>query len=231
MDDFRRFAIYYAPEPGAFADFGAAWLGWDALRRVSALPPDVPGLPRPLAEITETPRKYGLHGTIKPPFRLAEAMRADDLHRAVGALCAGLAPVTLPGLGLHRLGGFLALTPRGDAAALGQLAGAAVTGLDRFRAAPTAAEIARRRPDRLTPPQRANLATWGYPYVLGEFRFHITLTGNLPGDEAAMVARALRPMIAPVLPAPFRVHSLCLFGEPADGRFHLIHRYPLTGAG
>lgn len=231
MNDYRRFAIYYAPDPGAFADFGAAWLGWDAARGAEVAHPDVPGLPRGIAEITETPRKYGFHGTIKPPFRLADGTDAEGLHRAADALCARLAPVTLPGLGLHRLGGFLALTPLGDIGALGRLAGAVVTGLDRFRAPPTVAEIARRRPERLTARQRANLEAWGYPWVLDEFRFHMTLTGDLPGDGAAAVATALAPLITPLLPAPFRVDSLCLSGEAECGRFHLIHRYPLTGAG
>lgn len=230
MDQFRRFAIYYAPE-GALAEFGAAWLGWDAARGCAVAHPEVPALPRPLDQITETPRKYGLHGTIKPPFRLAPGRAAADLDHAVATLCARLAPVSLPGLDLHRLGGFLALTPLGDTGALGQLAAAVVTGLDRFRAPPTEAEITRRRPDRLTPRQRHNLDQWGYPYVLDEFRFHITLTGALPEAEPARVQAILAPLIAPHLPAPFIVDALCLFGEATDGRFHLIHRTPLTGAG
>jgi hypothetical protein len=28
---------------------------------------------------------------------------------------------------------------------------------------------------------------------------------------------------------PFRIGSLCLFGEAEDGRFHLLHRYTLSG--
>lgn len=230
MEEFRRFAIYHAPR-GTLADFGAAWLGWDSLRGCAVAQPEVPGLPHPLDQITEAPRKYGLHGTIKPPFRLAVGTTATDLDHAAEALCARLAPVSLPGLTLARLGGFLALVPQGDAGALPDLAAAIVTGLDRFRAAPTKAEIARRRPDRLSPRQRQNLDQWGYPYVLDDFRFHITLTGSLPEVEAAQVQAILAPRIAPHLPAPFRIDALCLFGEGADGRFHLIHRYPLTGAG
>jgi hypothetical protein len=34
---------------------------------------------------------------------------------------------------------------------------------------------------------------------------------------------------SPVLPQPFRVEDLCLCAEAPDGRFHLIHRYALTG--
>jgi putative phosphonate metabolism protein len=230
MEDFRRFAIYYAPV-GGLANFGAAWLGWDAVRGRAVTQPCPPCLPRPMDRITEAPRKYGLHGTIKPPFRLAPGRTAADLDRAAAALCARLAPVTLDCLTLARLGGFLALVPRGDAGALSGLAAGVVTGLDGFRAAPTEAEIARRHPERLSPRQRGYLSEWGYPYVLEEFRFHITLTGKLLEGEAVAVQEILAPLIAPHLPAPFHIDALCLFGEAADGRFYLIHRYPLTGAG
>lgn len=230
MDDFRRFALYHAPG-GALADFGAAWLGWDAVGGCAVTHPEVPGLPRPLDAITEAPRRYGLHATIKPPFRLAPGCSVADLQDAAAALCAARGPVSLPGLALNRLGGFLALTPAGDSPALSRLAAEMVAGLDRFRAPPTAEEIARRRPDRLNAQERRNLADWGYPYVMDAFRFHITLTGPLPEAEAERVRDILAPQIAPYLPAPYAVDALGLFGEGADGRFRLIHRYDLTGAG
>ncbi|MBI1219555.1 MAG: DUF1045 domain-containing protein [Rhodobacteraceae bacterium] len=229
MTGYDRYAIYYAPLPGALADFAARWLGWDAATGREVAHPDVPGLPRAVAGLTETPRKYGFHGTIKPPFRLAGGESAEKLHQAAAGLAARLAPVTLDGLALHRLGGFLALTPTGDASALATLAAEVVTGLDGFRAAPDAAEIARRRPDRLNPRQRALLDRWGYPYVLEEFRFHLTLTGDLPPGEVEVVETALAPLVAPLLPQPFTVDQLCLFGQAANGRFHILHRYTLSG--
>lgn len=229
MTGYDRYAIYYAPPPGALADFAARWLGWDAATGRAVAHPWVQGLPRDVAELTETPRKYGFHGTLKPPFRLAEGRDAESLHRATAELTARLAPVTLDGLALHRLGRFLALTPEGDASALADLAAAVVTGLDSFRAPPDAAEIARRRPDRLSPRQRDLLDRWGYPYVLEEFRFHLTLTGDLPPDDARTVEAALAPLVAPMCPRPFVVDQICLFGQAADGRFRILHRYTLSG--
>jgi hypothetical protein len=41
--------------------------------------------------------------------------------------------------------------------------------------------------------------------------------------------KALAAHFAPVLPQPFRIEDLCLFGEDAGGRFHLLLRYALTG--
>ena len=47
MPEYKRYAIYWAPEPGEFADQTAAWLGWDAARGCAVAHPDLPGLPRP----------------------------------------------------------------------------------------------------------------------------------------------------------------------------------------
>ncbi len=225
---YRRYAIYAAPE-GALWEAGSRWLGWDAVRGAALPQPDVKGLPRPLAEITEAPRKYGFHGTIKPPFHLAAGVTPDDLVWAAEAMCLRLSPVVLAGLALERIGGFLALVPEAGEEALSGFAAQVVEGLDAFRASPDAAEIARRNPGRLTPRQREYLDRWGYPHVMEEFRFHMTLTGDLPLAESEAVARVLAPWIAPHMPRPFAIDSLCLFGEAGDGRFHLLQRFGLTG--
>lgn len=229
MDGHLRYALYWAPDPGPFADLSAAWLGWDADAGVARPHPEVAGLPRPVADLTAAPRRYGFHGTVKPPFRLAPGATAEALHAEAAAWCRSARAVALPGLGLHRIGGFVALTPEGDPATLTALAAGAVAALDAFRAPPDAAEVARRDPDRLTPRQRANLARWGYPHVMEDFRFHLTLTGDLPEVEAEAARAALGPLFAPVLPRPFRIDSLCLFAEGADGMFRLLHRYMLSG--
>jgi putative phosphonate metabolism protein len=226
MTRFQRYAIYVMPE-GDLARFGVGWLGWDAAAGRPAAHPEITGLPRPLSEITETPRKYGLHATIKPPFRLAETTSLGALMADVAALCDRLDPVMLDGLVLARLGGFLALVPDGESAALQDMAAAAVTTLDRHRAPLTESELSRRRSARLSPAQEALLVKWGYPHVLDEFRFHITLTGRLPRDEADVVAEVLTPYLAPLLVRPFTIASLCLMGEDEGGMFHLVHRYPL----
>jgi len=57
----------------------------------------------------------------------------------------------------------------------------------------------------------------------------IILLGMLLMMEMATVETALTERFGPVQPAPFRVNDLCLFGEAQDGRFHLLHRYALTG--
>ncbi|MCE6952875.1 DUF1045 domain-containing protein [Cereibacter sphaeroides] len=228
MEGFSRYAVYWTPEPGPLAEFGAAWLGWDPVAAEPVPHPPIGGLPRDIALITQAPRKYGLHGTFKSPFRLADGVDVVDLHAAMVALCPYLEPVTLAGLTISRIGGFLALVPRAEDGAVSDLAAQVVRALDGFRAPLTEAEIARRRPERLTPRQRGYLADWGYPYVFDDFRFHLTLTGELPEAELDAVEAVLDRVLEPVLAGPVRIGSLCLFAEATDGRFRMLERLPLV---
>lgn len=229
MTEFKRYAVYYAPRRGAFAGAAASWLGWDAADAAAVAQPDLPGLPRALADLTVAPRKYGFHGTIRAPFRLGQGVTEAMVQEAVSGLARRQAAVRLAGLQLARLGGFLALVPEGDAAPLLALGAAVVEGLDPLRAPLNPQEYARRKPDRLTPRQRALLDRWGYPYVMEEFRFHLTLSDDLAPAEVEPVAAVAEDWFAPVLPQPFTVEDLCLFGEDDQGRFHLIGRHALTG--
>ncbi len=230
---FRRFALYYMPPAQAdWTVIATSWLGWDAASGADVAQPDLPALPLPVNKITKTPRKYGLHATIKPPFALAQGTAGADvdaLSEACATLCAGLKPVTLEGLEIAQLGPFLALRPQGDVSALNQLAAACVEGLDRFRAPASEAELTRRRASGLSPEQDALLLRWGYPYVMDQFRFHITLSGRLQPEAGRAVKTALDGLLGPHLPRPFTLDTLALAGEAEDGRFHLIHRYPLAG--
>ncbi|OED46480.1 phosphonate metabolism protein [Rhodobacteraceae bacterium (ex Bugula neritina AB1)] len=225
---FTRYAIYYAPPADAdWSRFAASWLGWDVEAGRTLAHPTGTGLD--VAAITAVPGRYGLHATMKPPMRLADGQAQSGLEDACAALAATLGPVALDGLQLARFGRFLALRPAGDQTALKTLAAACVTELDQFRAPAPKAELDRRRTIGLTPQQEANLTRWGYPHVLDQFRFHITLTGRLPKPELPAVEEILNTHLVPLLPAPFEIRDLALVGEADDGKFHLIHRYPLSG--
>ncbi len=232
MTKFARVALYMMPPEGPLAEFGAQWLGWDIARGVLVAHGDVlRGLAgdAALAEITGTPRKYGFHGTIKPPFRLAKGRSLSELEDKIEVLCTQIPPVTLDGLAATSLGGFVALTPVGNTGALAEMAAQFVTGLDMFRAPATTGEIARRRKVGLSAAQDALLLKWGYPYVLSEFRFHLTLSGRLPAEQAETLCAAVQNHLDGVITAPQTINDICLVGEAEDGQFHLIHRYPFSG--
>ncbi|MFY9210704.1 MAG: DUF1045 domain-containing protein [Aestuariivita sp.] len=225
-----RYAIYYVPDLSqAWAQACTAWLGWDVSTSSRVAHPELPGMLDRVSALTAVPRRYGLHATIKPPFRLSAGKSPMALMRAAGDLAARLAPARADGLVLTRLGRFLALTAAGDNTALNTLASQTVRDLDGFRAQPTAQELERRRAGKLTPSQEQNLARWGYPHVMENFRFHITLTGKLPKDDLAITQAVLSAHLGPLLPAPLILNTLALVGEDEDGFFHLLERFPLSG--
>ena len=228
LDGYRRYAIYTAPS-GPLGRFGSAWLGWDAEAGSDVPHPEISGLPRPASELTATPRKYGFHGTMKPPFQLADGCSGSDLDAALAGFAAGQPAVGPIPLALTRIGPFLALTPRDATPALDALAAATVREFDRFRAPPRPDELARRRAAGLSARQQALMAKWGYPYVMEEFRFHLTLTGRLSPEDTIATETALAPYIAPLLEDPYPLGDLALFGEAPDGRFHMLRRHRLTG--
>jgi putative phosphonate metabolism protein len=222
----HRYAIYWAPprDHPLWHD-GCAWLGRDPEtgERITPAVPD--GMTAAeYAAITAEPARYGWHGTLKPPFRLADGESEASLDAAIRAFAAARAPFEVPQLAVRPLSGFLAVVPAERSAALDALAAACVSSFDPFRAPPGPGEIARRQRARLSPAQQANLARWGYPYVMEEFRFHLTLTKRLPEHEAGPVGELLAARFADALAGPVRVHEVALFVEPAPGAPFILRR-------
>lgn len=222
MQRHTRYAIYYVPPDGPLASFGAAWLGWDIATARDVPQPELPGL----AEVTAAPRKYGFHGTLKAPFWLAEGQSLSALSQALDQL-ARTTPAAHSGpLELTALGRFLALVPTEPRDGLARVASACVTELDRFRAPLTDAELARRRSGHLTPRQDALLLRWGYPRVLDQFHFHLTLTGRLPKAHLPAWQRAAQDLLPPPA-STFTLDQIALAGERPDGRFETLETFSL----
>lgn len=220
-----RFAVYWAPQPDdPLHAAGSAWLGRDAETGASPPQPGVPDLPA----LTTEPRLYGLHATLKPPMRLAGSYEA--FRDAVRAAAGGLSPFLLPPLAATDLEGFLALRETTPCPALHDACDSLVVALDAHRAPLTEAEIARRRPERLTERQREYLQRYGYPYVFEEFRFHVTLTNRLPRERFAEIAAAAEAHLGAAARIERRFGFVAIFGQPAPGAPFLIsERFPLTG--
>jgi hypothetical protein len=230
-----RFAIYAAPGAGS-ADAAAAllreraeqWIG----RSVTGEPvtPGVPGgwTREAVDAMTISARRYGFHATLKAPFRLAQGRTPEELNGALAQFAAVRERVLVPRLRVARLGGFFALIPGAEAAELYALADEVVTAFDGFRAPPTEAELARRDPASLTPRQCELLKAWGYPYVLDEFRFHLTVTDRIPAAQQPAVERTLSNWFSASLGATVPVDALALFTEAEPGApFTLQAVHPL----
>jgi len=226
MTPFRA-ALYWAPEADdPLHARGSAWLGRDAATGAALAQPVLDGLD--IAALTADPRGYGLHATLKPPFRLAGDY--GSLLVEAKAFAAATAPFDLPPLAVHDLDGFLALRETARCPALHAFADACVAAFDAYRAPLTEAEIARRRPDRLSAAQRENLMRWGYPYVFGDWRFHVTLTRRLSPDEKTAVLPAVTRFLGDAPGRARRVAALSVFIQPAPGApFTIATRLPLRG--
>lgn len=227
-----RYAIYYTPaRESALGRFGIAWLGWDHYLGQPVPPIRTTRLSREqYAEVTASPRRYGFHATLKAPFRLAAGRTESELGNALADFARSQLAVTIPGLFLARIGGFVALVPAQVPAGLADLANAAVTSFDRFRSALDPAELARRRAAGLTNRQNALLDAWGYPYVLEEWRFHITLTDTVQDGIRDTVLEELTPRVAAFASQPLRIDAVALFRQPdRETPFTVSRVFPLQG--
>jgi putative phosphonate metabolism protein len=225
-----RYAVYFAPnETTALWQAGCHWLGRDPRSGAELPQPEVDGWPAErITRITASPRMYGFHATLKPPFRLAAGRTVAQLASAVQELAARLQALFVPRLSVTSLDGFLALQPSGYDATLSMLADACVTELDSFRRPPSAEELQQRRVASLSPRQDELLALFGYPYVLDQFRFHMTLTERLPRADANLLGPWLRDYLANALAVPLRCDDVCLFVQDGPGKaFVLLQRFPL----
>ncbi|WP_354685781.1 DUF1045 domain-containing protein [Cupriavidus necator] len=218
----HRYAIYLAPaEP--FRTFGSQWLGRDA--DTGAARPMPPDMTPPPADWVKAPAHYGLHATLKPPFRLADGTDGPMLDAAARDFARGRETFDTP-LALRALRTFIAwCLDDGGSRAMHALADACVLAFERFRAPPTTDELARRKPERLTPDERRMLNAWGYPYVFDTFIFHITLTGMLDAANEAAALACLSATGGKLLETPLHVDGISVFVQPRRGDDFIVARH------
>lgn len=217
-----RYAIYAIPgiddnggnSAAALRDTVESWFARDDVR-----------------DLTRDPRRYGFHATLKAPFRAAPGITEQTVIDAVAAFARQHDPVTLRNLRPAGLGGFRALVPHGPTDDIDALAAATVRELDHLRAPLTAAERTRRCPELLSAAQVGLLDRWGYPYVLGEFTVHLTLTDSLSDTNAPYADRAIAAHFAAVTGADIPITSLAVCAEAEPGAdFYPLHVQPLRAA-
>ena len=165
-----------------------------------------------LAEITAEPRRYGFHGTLKPPMALIdEVSEPTSSPRSVASRRAS-APSTRRRSRSPNCRVSWPWCRRAARPELQDLADHCVIEFDEFRRPADEDELARRRAAGLSPRQDELLLRWGYPYVLEEWRFHLTLTGRLAdAAERTVVMTILRQRFsASDRPSPAGARSLRL---------------------
>ena len=231
MTSFPRYAIYFAAgSDSALSRFGAELLGYDAYTgNELPFPADASQLAPDWRDITADPRKYGFHGTLKAPMALAPARTEAELLAACAAFAGETRTIPVIRPVVDAISGFIAVIPAEPIDALQELAGDCVRAFDGFRTALTAEDRARRRPEKLSERQRDYLDRWGYPYVMEEFRFHMTLTGRLDVERRGPILEMLQGRFAALGLKTLAIDRVALFKQDhAKARFRIIGEWALT---
>lgn len=209
---------------------GSSLLGYDAATGASVPFPAAPPCTDPdWRALTEEPRRYGFHATLKPPFALADGTDEAALMTAARTFARDRPAITVGELEVATIGAFTGLVPATSSPAVEVLAADSVRVFDPFRRPLSAADRARRLASPLTARQRDHLDRWGHPYVFEDFRFHMTLTGPLPEPRRQPIRAALALRFAP-LRAGVPVDAVTLFRqERRDLPFRVLERCPFGG--
>ena len=231
MTGFPRHAIYYAAAAGSDLDrFGARLLGYDALTGEELPFPN--GIVQSMLDwhdLTSDPRKYGFHATLKPPMMLAQGKSEVELLRTCETFAATPRPIPTIRPVVDAISGFVAVVPAEPSGELERLATDCVREFDCFRAPLTPEDRARRNPSALTARQRDHLDRWGYPYVMEEFRFHMTLTGRLDAARRAPVLAMLRQRFAGLGVTTLAIDRIAVFRQDgANSRFRIVDQFVLA---
>lgn len=225
-----RYGIYFCPSPSTpLYAHGSLWLGRDAATG-AMLDPALPDHIRTedWLRVTDSPRRYGFHATLKPPFRLADNATFDDLRAALFDFAQGHNSFYAPPLAVGMLGRFLALILSAPSNEFSTLAADSVLNFDRFRAPATEEETTQRLRGLLSQREREYVLQWGYPYVFDAWKFHMSLTSSMHTKSVSRFESYLRSRFAPVCEHPLLVDSVCIFHEPYPGAsFHLLDRASL----
>jgi putative phosphonate metabolism protein len=231
MTDFPRYAIYFAAgADSALSRFGAELLGYDVYTGDEMpFPADASRVAPDWRDVTVDPRKYGFHGTLKAPMSLAPGRTEAELVAACAAFAGKARPMPSIRPVVDSISGFIAVIPTEPVGALQQLAADCVREFDDFRAPMTAEDRARRKPDKLTERQRDYLDRWGYPYVMEEFRFHMTLTGRLDAERRGPILEMLRARFATLGLETLVIDRIALFKQDdARARFRFVGEWALA---
>jgi putative phosphonate metabolism protein len=234
MTNFQRYAIYYAAARDTVLDrFGAGLLGYDAWTGVELSFPDFAAQAAPdWRDLTQDPRKYGFHATLKAPLSLAPGTTEAELVAACASFAEKPRPIPVIRPVVDAISGFIAVIPAERSNELDRLAADCVSSFDGFRAPLTPEDRARRNPSTLTSRQCNHLDRWGYPYVMEDFRFHMTFTGRLGAARREPVLAMLRQHFSEIGIVRLAIDRIVLFRQDdASSRFRIIGQWVLREQG
>jgi hypothetical protein len=199
-----RYAVYFCPASNStLGTFGHDWFATTHIPGIAEIR---------FQTLMSDVRRYGWHATLSAPFELAGHVDEDALHGKVADIAQSFTSFELP-VRIDMLDGFLALRPSADETQINALAERCVRDLNPLRA-PVSKEAWERRASRLDDVERALFETFGYPYVLDRFRFHMTLSARATDDEERALRMYLQSKHAGRTVACIDALTICREKEP-----------------
>lgn len=227
----ERYAIYYAPAvDDPLWQHANSWLGRDP---ANAGPVGtVDGISRErLDGLTESARRYGFHATLRAPMRLRDGRSREELEEALAVFAASHKPAVIGMLEVASLDGFIALVPQPQQVPLTVFVADLVESFEPFRAPMSVEEKMRRTAGgRLNPRQLELIERFGYPYVLEQFQFHMTLTDRLVPEDVPEMMQLARQVFSGEMGTPRMLDRIVLYHEAEAGApFMRVAEFELTG--
>ena len=237
MTNYKRVAIYFLPKKNSsLENFGKNLLGRDInkKRKISLTRRQKYFINRrftyfdELKDYCEKPAKYGFHATLKAPFRLKRNVKTKDFYDVISHIAAQHSRFKIKGLKIVYRKKFTFITSRKPNKLLINLENDLVKHLDTFRAELNKTEIKKRNPDSLTFKQNKYLKEWGYPFVLDQFKFHMTLMNQNNNKLSNKQKLELEKLIYKISNNLLEFNEISLLGENKNGYFEEIKRFKLN---
>lgn len=237
MTNYKRVAIYFLPKKNSsLENFGKNLLGRDInkKRKISLTRRQKYFINRrftyfdELKDYCEKPAKYGFHATLKAPFRLKRNVKTKDFYDVISHIAAQHSRFKIKGLKIVYRKKFTFITSRKEIKSLINLENDLVKHLDTFRAELNKTEIKKRNPDSLTFKQNKYLKEWGYPFVLDQFKFHMTLMNQNNNKLSNKQKLELEKLIYKISNNLLEFNEISLLGENKNGYFEEIKRFKLN---
>ena len=94
--------------------------------------------------------------------------------------------------------------------------------------AATKKEIDRRNPSKLSKLQLSILYKWGYPYLMSEFNFHMTLASEVTGNKLYLELKKIERNKEIILNEINNFDKIYIFGENQKGMFENLENFSLS---
>jgi len=237
MKKYSRYAIYYAPpKESSLEEFGRYWFGWDPLnaklinnkRRINYL--NRFGI-KNLINIDKNvliAKKYGFHGTLIPPFKLNKNYSTNTLFKKTEEIAKKLKKFKFYKFKLKKINNFYAFVQNKKNNNINKLSNRLVRELFKFRSPLTKKEINRRNPSKLSKLQLNILYKWGYPYLMSEFNFHMTLASEVTGNKLYLELKKIERNKEIILNEINNFDKIYIFGENQKGMFENLENFSLS---